>query len=546
MGCPRYLSVHPGGIVITPKPINTYVPVETAPKGVPVIQWEKEGTEKAGLVKIDLLGNRSLGVIRDCISSIEQTRKKFDDFQTMDPEDDPATQNLVAQGLTMGCFYIESPAMRLLQKKAKTGDFASLVIHSSIIRPAANAFIQAYLERLHTGKWTPIHPLAKGLLDDTFGIMVFQEDVARAAVCLAGFTHAQADGLRKIMSKKEKHRALSAYYTAFSKGAAAKEVSPEEIKRIWKMILSFSGYSFCKAHSASYARVSFQAAYLKTHYPAQFMAAVISNQGGFYSCFAYVSEARRMGVKILGPDIHKSRIRWQGKKNTLRAGFMAIKGLAQNCMEKIIKERKKRPFSHGLDFFSRVRPQKGHAQALINSGCLDRLTDQNSRAALLWAFYAWQAATAPRSLFSPPRPDIPDLPPDLPMDRLRKEFSTLGFLCSGHPLTLFAKRLQGQDLVKAVDIPAHQGQQVRIAGWLITGKTVRTKQEDPMKFLTFEDDTGIVETVFFPRPYARFCHILDYGKPYILSGTVESEWGAATLTVTATQRISYPEYFMKF
>jgi DNA polymerase III alpha subunit len=218
-GTPRHLSVHPGGVVITPDPIDTYVPVETAPKGIPLLQWEKDSAEAAGLVKIDLLGNRSLGVIRDCITAIEEARGPFKDFRNQDPEDDLATQEVVAQGLTMGCFYIESPATRLLQKKSRVGDFRHLVIHSSIIRPAANEFIQAYLQRLHTGVWEPLHPLLEDVLDDTFGIMVYQEDVSRVAVRLAGFSHAQADGLRKIMSKKDKTRALKDYSPGLCTGS---------------------------------------------------------------------------------------------------------------------------------------------------------------------------------------------------------------------------------------------------------------------------------------------------------------------------------------
>ncbi|MEW5909475.1 MAG: PHP domain-containing protein, partial [Thermodesulfobacteriota bacterium] len=194
IGIPRYLSVHSGGIVITPNPIHEYVPVEKAPKGVPVIQWEKEGTEESGLVKIDLLGNRTLGVIRDAVANISENRIPFNE-RRWEPEEDPATQARIAGGETMGCFYIESPAMRLLQKKCRVGDFNHLVIHSSIIRPAANDFIREYIRRLHGGSWEPIHPLLEDLLDETFGIMVYQEDVSKTAVALAGFSHAEADGL---------------------------------------------------------------------------------------------------------------------------------------------------------------------------------------------------------------------------------------------------------------------------------------------------------------------------------------------------------------
>lgn len=558
IGTPRYLSVHPGGVVITPAPIDTYVPVQTAPKGVPLIQWEKDAAEEAGLVKIDLLGNRSLGVIRDCIASIRTSKGKFDDFGTMDPEDDLDTQHNVAQGNTMGCFYIESPATRLLQKKSRAGDFDHVVIHSSIIRPAANEFIQEYIKRLHTGIWKPIHPLLEDVLNETYGIMVYQEDVSKVAVKMAGFTHAQGDGLRKIMSKKDKYQKLKDYYTLFEKGALKKGVTLRDIKRVWKMIESFSGYSFCKPHSASYARVSFQAAYLKTHYPAQFMAAVISNQGGFYSTFAYVSEARRMNVEILPPDIHQSNILWQGCQLQIRVGLSAIRDLSITTMTAIIKERKKALFSSLEDFFARVRPKENEIRPLVYSGSLDVLDRFNNRAMMLWLFAVWQQRNVYLGghmlLFHPKNPKsrtsdafpheipsslIPQLPKDDPFKKLRNEFSVLGFLCSMHPMVLYSNVIKRHNSIKAENLSLHVDRKVVFAGWLITGKVVRTKHGDPMKFLTFEDETGIVETVFFPKPYARFCHMLETGRPYLLYGRVDSNWGAITLVVEQTAVIHF-------
>ena len=538
---PRHLSVHPGGIVITPGALDGYVPVETAPKGIPVIQWEKESAEAAGLVKIDLLGNRSLGVIRDCIAAIRESRGDFTDFNEIDPEDDPLTQQQVAKGETMGCFYIESPAMRLLQKKSGQGDFRHLVIHSSIIRPAANEYIKEYLSRLHSGVWEPVHPLMEGLLDESFGIMVYQEDVSKAAVRLAGFSHARADELRKVMSKKDRHRKLGAFKAQFSKGALARGVSRETIERIWKMIISFSGYSFCKPHSASYARVSFQAAYLKIHYPAQFMAAVISNQGGFYSTFAYVSEAQRMGVVIQGPDVGSSGIAWSGSNNRIRVGLMAVKGLSRKTMERIVRLRECAKFSSSFDFFDRVVPKRDEATALMDSGSLDSLENGKSRAGLAWAYCAWQASLKVRqpsdALFAFPSAGIPDLPPDNPVKRLRREFAVLGFLSACHPMSLVMVRFKGPAVVSAVHLSGMAGRRVHVAGWLITGKLVKTKQGDPMKFLTFEDETGLVETVFFPETYARYAHLLCNGRPYLLFGQVEMEWGAVTLTVIQVDRI---------
>jgi len=543
LGLPRHLSVHPGGIVITPAPIDTYVPVERAPKGVPIIQWEKDATEQAGLVKIDLLGNRSLGVVRDTLHNVRANRIPFDELH-WEPEDDFATQEAVAQGHTMGCFYIESPAMRLLQQKAGVGDFEHLVIHSSIIRPAANEFIREYIRRLHGGAWDPIHPLLADVLDETFGIMVYQEDVSRAAVALAGFSHAEADGLRKILSKKDRHYHLRDWRERFFAGARERGVTPAQIEAVWGMIMSFSGYSFCKPHSASYARVSFQAAYLKVHFPAEFMAAVISNCGGFYSTFAYVSEARRMGLKNLPPDVNSSDVQWRGSGSTLRVGLLAVKGLTDATRKRIVAHRRQGVYTGLEDFLDRIRPDEVEARALIHCGALDAFAVNGNRAALLWHLALWQntrtrppTGRLPFAVAATPQL-CPQLPPEDERRRLRHEFAVLGFLCDRHPLQLFADVLASKHRVKTDQLGRLVGRRVTLAGWLITGKVVRTHAGDPMQFLTFEDECGRVETTFFPETYRRFCHLLDYNRPYLLHGRVEQDWGAVTLTVDHVEALA--------
>jgi DNA polymerase-3 subunit alpha/error-prone DNA polymerase len=543
IGLPRYLSVHPGGVVITPNPIEEYVPVEPSPKGVPIIQWEKDGTEEAGLVKIDLLGNRSLGVIRDAIANVRVNHIGFDE-KRWQPEDDPATQATVAQGKTMGCFYIESPATRLLQQRTRVGDFEHLVIHSSIIRPAANTFIREYIRRLRGGKWEPIHPLLTDVLDETYGIMVYQEDVSKTAMAIAGFSHVDADGLRKILSKKDKARQLSDYRQRFMAGARKRGVSDGQIESIWNMMMSFAGYSFCKPHSASFARVSFQSAYLKTHYPAEFMAAVISNQGGFYGPFAYVSEARRMGLKILPPDVNQSDIRWKGDGNTIRTGFLSVSNLSANTQQRIIAKRKAAAYRNLMDFLERVRPEEPEARSLIHAGAFDSLHRRENRVALLWEMAAWQKSRATRSkttdLFNNgfhPTITKPSFPLQTERDRLRQEFAALGFLCDRHPMVLYNGFLKNRSIAKAKDLQRFVGQDVCIAGLLITGKVVSTKHGDPMEFLTFEDETGLVETTFFPEAYRRFCYMLDRTRPFILTGKVEEDFGALTLTVENVETI---------
>ena len=205
------------------------------------------------------------------------------------------------------------------RQRPGTGDFEHAVIHSSIIRPAANRFIRQYLGRLHGEPYEPLHPSLKEILAENYGILVYQEDVVQAAMALAGFSWGEADSLRKVISKKSREQ-LSDYRARFEQGCARNGISPEVVKSVWDMFTSFSGYSFCKPHSASYALVSFKSAYLKAHHPAEFMAAVLSNGGGYYSTFAYISEARRMGIEVLGPDINESRLPYTGKGKTIRTG----------------------------------------------------------------------------------------------------------------------------------------------------------------------------------------------------------------------------------
>jgi DNA polymerase-3 subunit alpha/error-prone DNA polymerase len=375
--------------------------------------------------------------------------------------------------------------------------------------------------------------------------MVYQEDVSRAAVVIAGFSHAEADTLRKVLTKKDREYQLRDFQQRFYSGARQRGVPDGKVAEIWDMMMSFNGYSFCKPHSASYARVSFQAAYLKVHYPAEFIAAVISNQGGFYGTFAYVSEARRIGLTVLPPDINLSDIRWTGQGQTVRVGLLSIKGLGADTRERIVTQRRRQPYSSLRDFLERVRPAEDEARSLINCGALDALNPGGNRVSLLWELACWlkskRPKTAAQSLFD--RSDTaghcrPPLPAGNERERLRREFSVLGFLCDRHPMELFAEKLQKRRTVKAVDLPRFIGRQVRLAGWLITGKVVSTKKGDPMEFLTFEDETGIVETTFFPQAYRRFCHIIDRQRPYLLTGKVEEDWGALTLTVEKAERIT--------
>jgi error-prone DNA polymerase len=565
-GFPRHLSVHCGGVVIAPDGVSRHVPVERAAKGVRVIQWEKDQAEAAGLVKIDLLGNRSLSVIRDACAAVRAAGGPDLSYGSFDPIDDPRTQERMRDGDTMGVFYVESPAMRQLQQKTRRGDFEHLVIHSSIIRPAANDYIREYVRRLRGGAWTSLHPILDEVLHETYGIMCYQEDVARTAIRMAGFTDAEADGLRKVLSKKWAGKKVEDYRQQFTRGALQRGIEPAVIEEVWRMILSFSGYSFCKPHSASYALVSFKSCYLKAHHPAEFMAAVISNGGGYYSTFAYVSECRRMGLEVLLPDVNDSDKAYTGCFRRVRVGLMQIKGLRVEAVEAIVAERKGGgPFASFDEFLRRVPIDPSDARLLIRAGVFDGVgfgeegadgraagaaPDLAIRPRLHWRLAEWEAKTegrrsAVRSLFPPALGPLPSPRPYDETHLLRDEADTLGFLVSRHPLTLYrehllALRRSGTAPVRATALKEHVGKRVTAIGWLITGKVVTTKDDEPMEFVSFEDTTAIYETTFFPRPYERFCGMLSTARPYVLQGRVEEDFGALTLTVEEVAFLDRP------
>jgi DNA polymerase-3 subunit alpha/error-prone DNA polymerase len=543
-GLPRGLSMHCGGLVITPKPINQYAPIEKSLEGYPLLPWEKEGTEAAGFVKIDLLGNRSLAVIRDVLKSLDEQGKGIDIYSWR-PNDDEATIEALAQGDSIGVFYIESPAMRQLQKKTNRGDFEHIVIHSSIIRPAANKFITEYVRRLKGGKWEPLHPRLEKILDESYGILCYQEDVSKTAVALAGFNEVDADKLRKVIGKKAGGTKLAVYQNQFFEGCKLNGVQDETIKKIWDMMLSFDGYSFCKPHSASYAMVSFQSAYLRVHHPAEFMAAVLSNQGGYYRPHAYIAEARRMRLFTVGPDINLSLWRYHGKNRDVVIGLMAIKGLSVSGAKTIINEREQHGDYLSLDdFFRRVKLNRDDIIALCPAGAFDSIADGLSRplqARRLLGASAGQTKkgqidlfaldssfrTITKTVIAQPSKKTQSTDNDL-----WEEYGALGFLRNTHPLALWKNEvLAVKHRVKALHIEEHVGQSVRMVGWPVTQKDVWTKDGLTMSFLSLEDETAMYETVIFPKVYDRYSKLLFDQRPLLVYGWVATDNGAIGLEV---------------
>lgn len=536
IGVFRNSSVHPGGVVIVPDDIRKIVPVLMAPKGVQIVEWEKDQVEDSGLLKIDILGNRSLAVARDTIRQLNRLYQpdaagnRFLDYHQIQPVGDPQTEALMKAGKTMGVFYIESPATRQLLAKAGVVDFEHVVIYSSIIRPAANRFTNLMLERIHGKPWTLAHPDLE-FLRESYGIMVYEEQVSLAARVLAGFSAAEAEALRKTLGRDSLQGLIPKWKAKYTKNALQRGYSPELIDSTWDMIASFVGYSFCKPHSASYAMLSFTCAYLKAHYPAEFLAAVITNRGGYYSTYAYLSEARRLGIRILPPDINLSVREYRGKKNRIQMGFMSIRSLRKETIQIILRSRGATPFHDLADFLRRVDLDLSDAMALTNAGCFTSLEPQTSHPEIAYRISHYYLADRARHdtplepLTAPPNQAALS-----PEDRRNLEIESFGFPVSTHPLEPYTGFLK-RHTQKATEIPRYIHRTITLAGVYITRKTTSTRNRQPMEFLTLEDDTDIYECVLFPEVFRRYGDLLLWENLFIVRGKVEESYGVYTITV---------------
>jgi error-prone DNA polymerase len=525
MGAFRLSSVHPGGVIIVPDEIRKYVPVLTAPKGVQIVEWEKDQVEDSGLLKIDILGNRSLAVVRDTLKQVGLYHNKYMDYHKIQPVDDLKTAELMKAGRTMGVFYIESPATRQLLTKAGKVDFEHVVIYSSIIRPAANRYTNLMLNRIHGQPWKILHQDLE-CLKESYGIMVYEEQVSTVARKIAGFSYAESDYLRKVISKPALEYVIPRWKRKFISGAGNRGYTTKLAQTLWEMIQSFSGYSFCKPHSASYAMLSFTCAYLKAHFPAEFLAAVITNQGGFYNPYAYLSEARRFGIRIMPPHINRSFREYRGRKDRIRMGFMAIRNLQAKAIDAILNERKSGDFASLADFLARVDIDLSDAMVLTNAGCFVELEPEITHKDIAFRtahFYLQNENRAPLT--------VPTLTGNLSRQEKRKlEIDTFGFPISEHPLLNYLPYL-GKRIKKAKDIHLYIGKTIALAGIAITRKITATRNRQPMEFVTFEDETDLYECVMFPEAYETFGDLLNWETLFLIQGKVEKAYSVYTVTI---------------
>lgn len=543
---PSHLSIHAGGVLISDQPLTQYMALEMPPKAMAVTQCSMLEAEDLGLYKFDILSQRGLGHIRDTLTWIRTHTKASEDLSDVARlKQDPKVQAHLQSGETMGCFYIESPAMRMLLKKLEARTYLDVVAASSIIRPgvARSGMMRAFIERFrHPERITYIHPRMEELLKETFGIMVYQEDVIKVAHHFAGLDLAEADILRRGMSGKFRSKAeLERVKTRFFEQCNARGYAPDITQTVWHQIESFAGYSFSKAHSASYAVESFQSAYLKAYYPLPFMVSVINNEGGFYRTEVYLYEAARLGAVLEAPCIQHSLEACTLHGRHVYVGFGRIKGLKAQTIQAILQARAEGHFESFEDFLMRVAISLEQLKLLIYLQAFRTLTSDWK--ALLWEaqMHAGSAGTTTAShgvLFAQ-EASLATLPTldVLEGEVVQHQFSLLGFtLC--HPFTLLPPEPHPRTYVLARDWIRHLGQVIWILGYWVTTKETRTLRGDVMQFGTFMDREGdSMDTVHFPAIREKY-PFKGIGM-YRLKGKVVEDFGCCILEVHHMERIPW-------
>ncbi|MBU0488039.1 MAG: DNA polymerase III subunit alpha [Bacteroidetes bacterium] len=539
---PNMRSIHSGGILVSEQPITCYTALDMPPKGLQTTQFDMYTAEDIGYEKLDILSQRGIGHIHDCISIVKENHGiDIDIHQVECLKRDKQVKAQLRRAESTGCFYIESPAMRGLLRKLKCDDYLTLVAASSIIRPgvARSGMMKEYIFRFHNpDKFEYIHPVMKKLLAETYGVMVYQEDVLKVCHHFAGLDLSEADILRRAMSgkfrgKKELERVTGKFFTN-----CRERGYPEEItKEVWRQIESFAGYSFSKAHSASYAVESFQSLFLKSRYPVEFMVAVINNFGGFYRTWVYFHEARRCGATIVLPCVNSGGYLTSVRATTITIGFIHLTGLESDTGQRIENERRLNGAFTGLDdFINRMQPSTEQLVLLIRSGSF-RFTGK-SKSSLLWeAHYLKQGKPqTDEQLFKLGSKSFQL--PELAQNQLEDAWDEVELL--GFPVTLSFFDMIAEPATTHIvtsEMTQHNKYNVMMLGNLITIKYVRTVKRETMYFGTFIDQRGeFFDTVHFPDAAKKY----PFGGPgvYQLSGRITEEFGFYSLNVESMKKMA--------
>ncbi len=543
-GLARHTSTHAAGVVISPGPMYDFLPLTKGPKGELLTQYDMVHTEKTGLIKFDFLGLKTLTVIEKALDLIEADVGERPDLRTL-PMDDLKTFDLLCRGDTLGVFQLESSGMRNLLVKMKPEAFTDLIALVALYRPGPldSGMVDDYVETKH-GRKKPHYPLPQlePILKETYGVIVYQEQVMKIASVLAGYSLGQADILRRAMGKK-KAEVMAEQKASFVEGCVKNGVPEDKAEYIFDLIAKFAGYGFNKSHSAAYALIAYHTAWLKAHYPAQFMAALLScDINDTDKVVRYIHECEAHEIEVLPPDINESDRDFTVVKNRIRIGLGAIKNVGDTALELIIRERKENgPYRSFEDFCCRLDSSKVNRRVienLIKAGAFDSTGARRSQlmAVIDQALEQAQAAQRDRmsgqqSLFGmlPQEQaaeisalNLPDIPEWNRLEKLAHEKETIGLYLSGHPLNEYQDEIRCVASTGINDISNHLGGAVRVVGMVAARKVITTKKKgERMAFITISDTHGAAEVIVFSRLFAECEHLLDTEGALVVEGTVE-------------------------
>ncbi len=534
---PNVRSIHAGGIIISEEPITCYTALDLPQKGFATTQWDMYTAETIGFEKLDILSQRGIGHIKDCVALVRQNSNANIDIHRVEEfKNDTKVKQMLAMGETTGCFYIESPAMRGLLKKLNCSDYLTLVAASSIIRPgvAKSGMMRQYIQRFHNPKeFKYLHPVMQQQLQETYGVMVYQEDVLKVCHHFAGLDLADADVLRRAMSGKFRSKTeFQRIVDKFFSNCREKGYPETLITEVWRQIESFAGYSFSKAHSASYAVESFQSLYLKAHYPLEFMVAVINNFGGFYNTRLYVNEARRWGANIHLPCVNQGEYLTSIQGTDIYIGFIHIQNLDSAFARRIANNRHcQGAYADMYDFILRTGATREQMILLIRTGAFGFM--HTPKANLLWQMHLLltqnQNTESSPKLFknSTKQYQLPTFEYNTIEDAY-DELELIGFTIGCSLFDLLETKFRGE--LMAAQLMESVGKKVRLLGQLITIKYVRTTKKEIMHFATFIDATGeFFDTVHFPDSLRQYPFKGD--GIYLMLGTITQEFGHPSLEV---------------
>ncbi len=533
-GIPHHLSIHPGGIVITPESMTRLVPTQLATKGIVITQLDLDSIERLGLIKIDLLGIRGLTVVGDVLASPHQMGSSIIDtpIHRLDdiPASDQQTEQLLARTATIGCFQIESPGMRLTLRELQAKTIEDIMVALALFRPGPltgglkNQFVQRYRSRgQDKALYQSIHPSLDATLSETYGVILYQEQVLRIAHDVAGLSLVDADLLRRAMSHFDPGKQMQTIRDRFIQGAFDNQQIPAETAgQIWDMMAAFAGYGFPKAHAASYAEVAWRSAWCKAHYPAYFMAAVLANWGGYYSQRVYLTEARRMGLNIRPPHINHSRaefsVSWIENRPILYMGLDQVKELTKHTLSNIIRLR---PYASFIDFVSRVNPRRQELENLVKVGAFEGL---GTIPDLLRQIDMPAVRAAQLPLFAG---EFPQTSPEMYQgdwslaEKVAAQEELLGTGVSAHILELLQARIDAEHPLNTIEAAGHTGKRVKVAGMRQSWRRSRTSRGDFIYFLSLEDLDGILDVIIPQQVYQRYRSAFSNPGPYLIEGMMD-------------------------